>query len=571
MERALAAGVLLAVLGGYWALAWRIEAGREPSWSPPRILLYSGILTVLSACAVAFSGGRRRGAAAGGAAPAAGRSRAVATIAALGATLAVATGPISWAWDRLYGADLTLWSAPQLLFLSGIALIAFGALAGFTWETTQHDPTRRSTLWRATRLDALPWARGETGLYVAAGLLLAVVTGVVAEYDFDVAPHPALYHPIVLCWSSALVLTAAVRAAGRVGGATLTAAAYTAVRLLTQAELGALTGVRPQISLLLVAAPALDLVLWRLSLAVDRRTDGPGPGSRAWIVAPLAGVAFAAALLLVQWPYTVAANAVVWGPDVLAGATLPALLAGAAGAALGWYFGARLRPIGERPAGAPAPPRPARRSFGPPAVIAVALAGLCAFAIVPALVNRGAPLAWGASTARGTVVGTLELTPAVPIAGHPVMVRLTVTDPFLIAGPSLLPFETRRLGDVAAGNLSAGSQPGVYQGSFTPHEPGRRRLSVRLQIQEVRTAATAILVVYRPADAPPAAPQPARSVVLRPQPAPELDVPLWLQPLTLATLVGLLGAAAAGTSLALRHARRSAVLTRAVPSPSRLS
>ncbi|MDQ3701663.1 MAG: hypothetical protein M3442_12205 [Chloroflexota bacterium] len=570
MERTLAAGVLLAVLGGYWILAWRIEAGQEPFWSAPRVLVYSGVLTILGACAVAFSGRRHRETAVG-TTTANGRSRAVATIAALGVGLVVAAGPISGAWSRLYGVDLALWSAPPLLFLAGIALAAFGALAGFTWETTQHDPTRRSTLWRATRIDALPWAQGETGLYLAAGLLLAVVTGVVAEYDFDVAPHDALYHPILLCGTSALVLTAAVRAAGRIGGATLAATAYTAVRLLAQAEVGALTGIRPQIPLLLVAAPAIDLALWRLSLAISRRASVPGHGERAWIVAPLTGVAFTATLLLVQWPYTVAANAVVWGPDVLAVAALPALLAGAAGASLGWYFGARLRPIGQRPASAPEPPRPARTFVGPAVVVALALAGLCAVAIVPALVNRGAPLAWSASTARGTVVGTLELTPAVPIAGQPLSVRLTVTDPFLIAGPTLLPFETQRLGDVAAGNLSAASQPGVYQGTFTPREPGRRRLSVFLQIQEVRTAASATFVVYRPEDAPPTAPQPARSVVLRPQPAPELDIPLWLQPLTLAILAGLLGGAAVGTHLALRRARQSAALTRAVPSPSRLS
>ncbi len=583
----MAAGVLLAYLGGCWAVAWHVDVGQVPAGSPPHLLLYCGLLTILAACAVSAAAGRRRGPQPGGTVAPRG-PRPTAVIAAAGAGLAMAAGPLGGAWQRMYGLDVTLWSPPQLLLMAGIALAALGVLAGYTWRGVRYDPARVATLWRATRIDAWPLARGEAGLYVAAGLLLAIVTGVLAEYDFDVAGYPAVYHPILLCGLGALVLTVAVRAAGRAGGATLAAAAYTAVRLVAQLELVILTGLRPQIPLLLVAAPVLDLALWRLSLIFGRRWETSGTGSRTWPAAPIAGAAFAGALLLVQWPYTVAANTVVWGPDALALATFPSLLTGAGGALAGWWLGAVLRPIiRPLPGGAPAPPLPqiagrhrggspagspppaiprlsatplvspalpARTSAAPLVAVALAFAGLCLVAIFPALGNSGKPPAWPATTVRRNVVGTLELSPAVPIAGQPLTVRLTITDPFLIAGPTLLPFESARLGEVATGNLRAGSQPGVYEGTFTPREPGRRWLSAFLQIEETRTAATASFVVYRPQDAPAQAPQPARPVVLRPQPGPDPTLPPWLRPLTYAIIAGLVAGTGTATALALRRA-----------------
>ena len=48
------------------------------------------------------------------------------------------------------------------------------------------------------------------------------------------------------------------------------------------------------------------------------------------------------------------------------------------------------------------------------------------------------------------------------------------------------------------GVLRAGTQPGLYQATFTPQEPGRRWISAYLQIEEQRTAASAGFVVYPP-------------------------------------------------------------------------
>jgi hypothetical protein len=283
----------------------------------------------------------------------------------------------------------------------------------------------------------------------------------------------------------------------------------------------------------------------------------------------LAGAAYAAVLLLVQWPYTVANNRVVWGPDVLLPAALPALLAGAGGALLGWFLGATLRPLDglastllpARPAGTSSTPAPrGRTATGPLLAIGLAGAALLLFAVLPAAANGGAfPRLVSDVSSRQIVVGTLDFDPVVPVAGQPLTVRLTVTDPFLISSQSLIPFESVRAGDVVTGNFRAGTQPGLYQATFTPRQSGRRWLSAFLLVEEVRSAASASFVVYTPAGAVGQAPTGARTVVLRPEPGPDPAVPPWLQPVAFVALAGLLLGAVAGVAAALRAARGESV------------
>ena len=201
-------------------------------------------------------------------------------IAATGGLLALASGPLDDLWHRLYGLDVTILSPPHVLLVTGVAIAAYGALAGFTARVVAAAPARGASLWPVARPDARPWVRGETGLFAAGGLLLAVLVAVLGEYDFDVARTPVWLHPVLLAGLSALALSLTARAGGRVGGATLAATAYTLFRLLAQLELLVLTGARPQIPLLLLAAPVLDLALWGLSRRMPPRpwAAAPPPG-----------------------------------------------------------------------------------------------------------------------------------------------------------------------------------------------------------------------------------------------------------------------------------------------------
>src|SRR5579883_512631 len=62
-EATIALGALVFLLGGYWDVAWHIEIGRDTFWSPPHLVLYSGILLILAACAYAFAAASRLGSA----------------------------------------------------------------------------------------------------------------------------------------------------------------------------------------------------------------------------------------------------------------------------------------------------------------------------------------------------------------------------------------------------------------------------------------------------------------------------------------------------------------------------
>ena len=215
-------------------------------------------------------------------------------------------------------------------------------------------------------------------------------------------------------------------------------------------------------------------------------------------------------------------------------------------------------PPGAPPQGRPPAGAPCRHRLGPPLAIALAATVLLAFWIFPAASNGGAfPRLDSRAGARQEVVGTLVLDPPVPVAGQPLTVQLTITDPFLISNQALIPFESVRAGDVQRGVLRAGTQPGLYQATFTPQEPGRRWISAYLQIEEQRTAASATFVVYPPGEAPAEAPPGYRPLILRPEPGPDPTLPGALQPLAYLALGVLCGGAAAAVYAALTRDRVS--------------
>ena len=68
-------------------------------------------------------------------------------IAATGGLLALAAGPLDDLWHRLYGLDVTILSPPHVLLVTGVAIAAYGALAGFTARVVAAAPARGASLW----------------------------------------------------------------------------------------------------------------------------------------------------------------------------------------------------------------------------------------------------------------------------------------------------------------------------------------------------------------------------------------------------------------------------------------
>ena len=337
------AGSAVFLLGGYWDVSWHIIIGRDTFWSPPHLVLYAGIIAILAACgsavAQAAAAARGRGPALPGplvALPFGLRLPPGILVTMVGAGMSLASAPIDDTWHRLYGLDVTVWSPPHIMLVAGMVIAPFGALIGLTLETNRRLPTRLRRMWHDTgQLWRMP--SSELAAIAAGGVILATALAVLAEYDFDLPIYQLVYHPIILSALSAFILVAAARASGRIGAATLAALAYTAMRLAIHAELVLLDGIRPQIPLVLAAAPIIDLVLVGLPLRP------------LWLRAALAGAGFAGALVAVQLPYLQARGWVQWEPEMLAVAAPWMLGLSAAGAALGWLVGSTLRPVHEAP------------------------------------------------------------------------------------------------------------------------------------------------------------------------------------------------------------------------------
>ncbi|MDE2992376.1 MAG: hypothetical protein OXU67_00680 [Chloroflexota bacterium] len=337
------AGSAVFLLGGYWDVSWHIIVGRDTFWSPPHLVLYAGIIAILAACgsavAQAAAAARGRGPALPGPLvplPFGLRLPPGILVTLVGAGMSLASAPIDDTWHRLYGLDVTVWSPPHIMLVAGMVIAPFGALIGLTLETNHQLPVRLRRMWHDTgQLWRLP--RSEITAIAAGGMILAIALAVLTEYDFDLPIYGLVYHPIILSSLSAFILVAAARASGRIGAATLAALAYTAMRLAAHAELVLLDGIRPQIPLVLAAAPIIDLVLVGLPLRP------------LWLRAALAGAGFAGALVAVQLPYLQAYGWVQWEPEMLAVAAPWMLGLSAAGAALGWLVGSTLRPVHEVP------------------------------------------------------------------------------------------------------------------------------------------------------------------------------------------------------------------------------
>ncbi|MSQ44138.1 MAG: hypothetical protein EXR45_08030 [Chloroflexi bacterium] len=534
-ELVMIGGVLLFLIGGTWDVSWHIVAGRETFWSPPHLVLYAGILlifaTALHGVSSAWQSGRL--------------PTASSLIGIAGSAMSLASAPLDDFWHRVYGLDVTIWSPPHLLLIGGVALASFSAMVGIS------QVVRRNAGGASWHALSNGWTPATTALFISGGLFIAVGGASLAEYDFDVAWASVSYHPPLLTAVTAFGLVLTARAGRRVGGATLTAATFTILRVLIDWIQQGLSMPRPEVPLVLIAAPVIDVVLI-LGATGPKRSVGP-VGTVAG-----AGAVYAATLMLVQWPYTTALAGSVWSLPVLARAALPTLAMGAIGTVAGWIVGSR---VGGQPATGGVPDNvKVSRSRWPEFILAAASIGLAGTAIAPAVRNNGAPRpVWGIeanSLVDAPVVGQLDLRPASPVVGEPMTVRVIFTDATVLqtVGRSpAVPYESPRAGDVVEGVMQAAGAPGVYEVTFTPQQAGRRWLTIYLPGEFGRMAASSAFTVSSTPSGSSAPPSSTRSIVLRPEPGPDENAPGWLEPMT-ATGIGLvLAGSLAVTAWVLRR------------------
>lgn len=166
---AVIAAKILALWGLQWDIRWHIRIGRDSAWIPPHLMMYSGVALIVLLCfgMLAWDTWRHRsGRTAEGGAVAAGGAMAVMGfvstpgfhLAAWGIALTVLAAPIDDLWHRIFGIDVTLWSPPHLLGLSG----SFINTAACLMIAREIYPRRA--------------AMGRAAVIVSAGLLLMGLT-----------------------------------------------------------------------------------------------------------------------------------------------------------------------------------------------------------------------------------------------------------------------------------------------------------------------------------------------------------------------------------------------------------
>ncbi|MFQ5918942.1 MAG: hypothetical protein ACE5I4_02700 [Thermoplasmata archaeon] len=119
-------GALLQLTGGIWDVSWHILGIVETFFTPPHLVLYTGIGLVLFAAVVGIYV-RFRGFARGAA------DRFLLTgllIALVGGGLQVAAGPFDFWWHENFGFDPFLFTPPHAILIVGVALAGIGMGVG---------------------------------------------------------------------------------------------------------------------------------------------------------------------------------------------------------------------------------------------------------------------------------------------------------------------------------------------------------------------------------------------------------------------------------------------------------
>ena len=527
-------GVALFLVGGTWDISWHVVVGRESFWSPPHVVLYAGIVVIFAAGTHGLATAWRRRVA-----PAAG-----AMIGATGAAVSLASAPLDDFWHRVYGLDVTVWSAPHLLLIGGVVLAAFGAVV-----TAARSHRHRTLPAPWLPFDA-PWNGPTAALIAGGGLMIGVAGASVAEYDFDVARFAVAWHPPILAGIASFGIALVARATRRSGGAILAGAAYTLVRVAIDWVQRALVMPRPDVPLVLIASIGFEVVV----VIARARWPGRTPGA---MVAAGAGASTAILLIAVQWPYTSALSGAVWSMSVLAHATAPAILVSAAAGWVGWAVGRRIGDVAV--ADVPRDASGGGRVRWSELVVAASAIGLATSAIAPAVARAGAPREQWESPTSGAppVVGQVEIVPAVPVLGQPVTVRLVLTDATLLqtVGRAVaVPFESPRAGDVVEGAMRSLGSPGAYEATFVPHEAGRRWFSAYVPGEFGRVAVSTGFTIYGPDQVSRATQGVRFPAVLRPEPGPDETRPEWIEPVAIGGIVVVLTAATLLTGWAVRRA-----------------
>jgi hypothetical protein len=325
----------IAGVGFVWDVSLHLSTGRDPGpfANPSHYMLIVGTVLFVTAgwLAIVMPKGRSAGPAAvkighDWYAPAGG----VAMLAC--GTLSLTGFAADDVWHRLFGQDVTLWGPTHLMMITGGLLVLFSSFV----LMREGMRTKRAPRTREEKRAALASgeAKGPVALLSTALLLGGALTGLTIayqqEFSYGFPQFRLLFHPILIAFSAALVLTAARTLYGR-GGALIAWAGSLIINLILT---GLVSYGFDQITLhfpLYIAAALLIEVAAMIAL----------PKGRYWFAA-LAAFLVATLGTLAEFGWSQVWMPLPWPDHILPAAIGTSLIAAACGAILGTFFGTTL-------------------------------------------------------------------------------------------------------------------------------------------------------------------------------------------------------------------------------------
>lgn len=363
-------------IGLTWDIRWHGAVGRDSFWTPPHLLIYSGVLFsgLLCLAVVLVETSRYRRNAAGVSDvttwPVLGLFRAPLgfIVAGCGTAVLLAAAPLDNWWHLLYGIDVALWTPFHMMGVFGALIATVGSIYAFA-ALAAGDRRDRASTPALLGFRALEW-----GALLAISSLLSLYSTALQPATtiaptIDAGPLRVLTYPVLLGGFLPGLFLAAVRMTGRAGAATAVLLLFLARQVLVAAlvpwgikltvELGGYTyrTSEPRFSLFvafsalafLPTALAIDLLArrftvlrdWTSPVAPRLLTGAALIGSAPLLLAGSLLVSRASAIRA-QVPPEFIIPTVNLGPAVML-AVLPTLLLALVGLSLGAGWGAVLR------------------------------------------------------------------------------------------------------------------------------------------------------------------------------------------------------------------------------------